>query len=162
MDAAWRDAVAGDVARIVELAEQLRAAMLTERGGALWAATIAAAPPLDAHFAALVDRPDTAALVGTIDDQVVGYGTARVEVLRGGRRLGVVDEVYVEPEAREVSVGEVLLDALCDWCLEQRCDGIDAVALPGDRTAKNFFEAHGFTARLLTMHHATTLSARGK
>jgi hypothetical protein len=27
------------------------------------------------------------------------------------------------------------------------------MALPGDREAKNFFEASGFKARLLTMHH---------
>ena len=32
--------------------------------------------------------------------------------------------------------------------------GIDATALPGNRATKNFFEAHGFTARLLVMHHA--------
>ncbi len=160
MDAAWRDAVAGDGPRIVELAEQLHAALRAQRGGALWSVTLAPAPPLEEHYAALIDRADTAVLVGTIDHQVVGYGTARVTVLRDGRRLGVVDEVYVEPAAREVSVGEVLLDALCAWCAARGCDGIDAVALPGDRAAKNFFEAHGFTARLLTMHHATSPPSR--
>ena len=30
---------------------------------------------------------------------------------------------------------------------------VDAIALPGHRATKNFFEEHHFTARALTMHH---------
>ena len=30
---------------------------------------------------------------------------------------------------------------------------MDAMALPGHRSAKNFFEESGFTARKLVMHH---------
>ena len=40
-----------------------------------------------------------------------------------------------------------------DSCRGRGCVGIDAIALPGHRAAKNFFEAHGFTARALAMHH---------
>jgi len=58
----------------------------------------------------------------------------------------------VEPEAREVGVGEAMADALVAHCDDRRCIGIDAPALPGHRAAKNFFEAHGFTARALVMH----------
>jgi len=38
-----------------------------------------------------------------------------------------------------------------------RAEGLrlfDARVSPGHRAAKNFFEAHGFSARLIVMHHA--------
>lgn len=152
MEAARR-ATGDDVVRLAELAAALRAELEPMRGGDLWAATRAPVPPLTEHFAARLDAPDTLTLVGTIDAVVVGYASARVQALRDGRRLAVVDEVFVEPDARAVGVGECLLDAVVAWAAEQQCHGVDASALPGHRTAKNFFEAHGFTARLLVMHH---------
>ncbi|MGH9181071.1 MAG: hypothetical protein ACRDY5_05080 [Acidimicrobiales bacterium] len=41
---------------------------------------------------------------------------------------------------------------LLAWFGDRRCAGIDAVALPGQRATKNFFEGNGFTARLIVMH----------
>jgi hypothetical protein len=32
------------------------------------------------------------------------------------------------------------------------CVGIDALALPGNRQTKNFFESFGFTARAIVVH----------
>jgi GNAT superfamily N-acetyltransferase len=58
----------------------------------------------------------------------------------------------VEPEARGVSVGETMKDMLVAFCDERGCIGIDALALPGHRAAKNFFETAGFTARAIVMH----------
>jgi GNAT superfamily N-acetyltransferase len=147
-----RPATEGDLARLVELAHAMRAELEEERGGPLWATREARAEPLDAAFVALVARDDAALLVGTYDDVVVGFGAAHVEVLRDGSRLGVVDEIYVEPEARAVGVGELLVERLVDFCREAGCAGVDATALPGDRQAKNFFERAGFSARLLVMH----------
>ena len=92
-------------------------------------------------------------VVGTIDDVVLGFGAVVVEELRSGVRLGVVTDLFVEPEAREVAVGEAMVVALTTRCEERGCVGVDATALPGNRAAKNFFETHGFTARALTMHH---------
>jgi ribosomal protein S18 acetylase RimI-like enzyme len=147
-----RPATQADLARLVELAHAMRAELEEERGGPLWATREARAEPLDAAFDALVGREDAALLVGTYDDVVVGFGAAHVEVLRDGSRLGVVDEIYVEPEARAVGVGELLVERLVDFCREAGCAGVDATALPGDRQAKNFFERAGFSARLLVMH----------
>jgi len=83
---------------------------------------------------------------------VVGYALVGVEELRDGTRLAVVGELGVEPEARAVGVGEALLTEILAWADAAGCVGVDAPALPGHRQAKNFFEAHGFTARVLTMH----------
>ncbi|MBV8949825.1 MAG: GNAT family N-acetyltransferase, partial [Actinobacteria bacterium] len=68
--------------------------------------------------------------------------------------IGALDACYVEPEARGVGVGRALLDDLVRWFESTGCRGVDAAALPGDRDTKNFFEAAGFKARLITMHRA--------
>jgi ribosomal protein S18 acetylase RimI-like enzyme len=149
-----RPATTADLARVVELAHAMRVELGAERGGPLWATREARPEPLDPAYAALLDRDDAAVLVGTYDDVVVGFGAAHVDVLRDGSRLGVVDEIYVEPEARAVGVGETLVEELVRFCRAAGCAGVDATALPGDREAKNFFERAGFSARLLVMHRS--------
>jgi ribosomal protein S18 acetylase RimI-like enzyme len=147
-----RPASAEDIPRVVELARQMRAELGAMRGGALWVEREAWPEPLEDAYDALVARDDARLLLGTIDDVVVGFAAVVVEQLRSGARLGVITDLYVEPEAREVGVGEALADALVDHCRGAGCIGVDATALPGHRAAKNFFEAHGFTARALAMH----------
>jgi ribosomal protein S18 acetylase RimI-like enzyme len=147
-----RPATADDIPRLVELAELMRAELGAMRGGALWLARDAWPEPLADAYDALVGRDGALVVLGTLDDVVIGFAAVIVEQLRSGARLGVVTDLYVEPEAREVGVGEVLADALVEHCRAAGCLGVDATALPGHRAAKNFFEAHGFTARALTMH----------
>ena len=105
----------------------------------------AQAEPLDDLLAARLGRDDAAVLVGTYDGVTVGYGTAWVDHVRDGSRLGVIDEIYVEPGARGVGVGETLVERLVAFCRDAGCSGIDATALPGHRQAKNFFERAGFS-----------------
>jgi GNAT superfamily N-acetyltransferase len=93
-------------------------------------------------------------LLGTIDDTPVGYAVAHVEVLRDEGRLAIVDDIYVEPDARGVSVGEAMMDQLLVWASDQRCFGIDSFVLPGHREAKNFFERFGLTARAIRVHRS--------
>jgi GNAT superfamily N-acetyltransferase len=100
-----------------------------------------------------VADPECTVVVGTVDDVVVGYATGRVESLRDGTRLGVIDDLYVEPEARAVGVGEAMMDDLLPWFQARGCKGVDSTALPGLRATKNFFEESGFSARLIVMHH---------
>ncbi len=147
-----RPATAADIPRVVELAHLMRAELSVMRGGELWEVREAWPEPLEDAYDALLTRDEALLVVGTIDDVVVGHGAVVVELLRSGARLGVVTDLYVEPEAREVGVGEAMADALVAHCDGRRCIGIDAPALPGHRAAKNFFEAHGFTARALVMH----------
>ena len=44
------------------------------------------------------------------------------------------------------------MDLLVAWAQERGAVGIDALALPGDRHTKNFFETFGLTARALVVH----------
>ena len=147
-----RPASADDIPRVVELAEAMRAELGGMRGGALWLARDAWPDPLEDAYGTLLTRDDALVLVGTIDDVALGFGAVVVERLRSGARLGVITDLYVEPEAREVGIGEAMADALVEHCTAAGCIGVDATALPGNRAAKNFFETHGFTARSLTMH----------
>jgi ribosomal protein S18 acetylase RimI-like enzyme len=149
-----RVATDAELARVAELSRELRAELRRERGGALWETREARPEPLDAALAELSSREDALVVVGTTEGVAVGYGIARLELLRDGTRLGVIDEIYVEAEARAIGVGELVIEQLVAFCLDAGCFGVDATALPGDRQAKNFFERAGFTARSLVMHRS--------
>jgi GNAT superfamily N-acetyltransferase len=147
-----RPAVGDDIARIVELAVAMRAELAPMRGGDLWLQRSAWPEPLDEAYGALLGRDDARVVVGTIDDVVLGFGAVVVETMRSGRNLGVITDLFVEEGAREVGIGEAIVEPLIAFCVERNCVGIDAVALPGHRATKNFFEEQHFTARMLTMH----------
>jgi GNAT superfamily N-acetyltransferase len=146
--------VAGDadIPRLVELARELRGELRAMRGGALWELRESRVQPIVELFEKLLAREDAVVLVGTIDDVVVGYATMEFERLGDGRRLAVVGDLFVEPDARAVGVGEALANDLVTRAAAAGCLGVDAFALPGHRQAKNFFERAGFTARALLMH----------
>ena len=122
------------------------------KGGVTWLDREAWPEPLDEAYANLVADDAACVVVGTIDEIVIGYGVVVIEPLRSGARLGVVTDLFVEPDARGVGVGECMAIQLVDRCRAMGCTGIDALALPGHRDAKNFFERNHFTARALTMH----------
>ena len=123
------------------------------RGGAVWKAREARPEPIEEGLESLLDDPDARVVVATIDDVVVGYAVARLEYLGDGTVLGVVDDIFVEEGAREIGLGELMINDLLAWCEEHKCVGVSATALPGHRATKNFFEESGFTARKLVMHH---------
>jgi GNAT superfamily N-acetyltransferase len=148
-----RTATSGDVARIAELVTAGIDELEPTRGGEIWAVRDASAPPHEPRLEAAITDPSQRLLVGTIDDVVIGYTLGRIEPLRDGTRLGVIDDIFVEEGARGVGVGEAMIADLLSWFVEAGCVGVDAVALPGHRVTKNFFEGSGFTARKLVMHH---------
>lgn len=149
-----RAATGADRDLVVELAGMAVAELAPTRGGPMWARREArplpVAPSVDADLA----DPDTEVVVGLIDDAVVGYGVVRAERLRDGDLLGVVDDLFVLSGARGVGVGEAMMDLVLDWCIARRCIGLDAIALPGNRATKNFFERYGLTARAIVVHRA--------
>jgi GNAT superfamily N-acetyltransferase len=111
-------------------------------------------------IAADLDDPDGGVWVGTIDGTIVGYSTGHLEPLEAtdgavGAQpvlLGVIDELFVEVDGRAIGVGEAMMGEMLAWFRAKGCSGVDALALPGHRSTKNFFEESGFTARLLVMH----------
>jgi GNAT superfamily N-acetyltransferase len=107
---------------------------------------------LEASFRREVEGADGQLLVGALGGEVVGYATCVVRPLPEDDRLGVVRELFVLPHARRCGVGRAMAESIMSWCRAQGCSGVDASALPGSRAVKSFFEANGFTARLLVMH----------
>jgi GNAT superfamily N-acetyltransferase len=146
-----RTATPDDLGDLVVLARAAIAEKLTQKGGQLWARREGRRHP-ETSLRAALDAVDCEVAVGQIDGTPVGYGVAHVETLGDGGRMGVVDDVYVDPEGRAVGVGEVLMDHLLDWCKGQGCFGADSLALPGDRATKNFFESFGLVARAIVVH----------
>jgi GNAT superfamily N-acetyltransferase len=141
-----RRAEPGDAARLRALRRAARVELGPMRGGELFLRREGEEREPD-------DGAERPVWAGTIDGEVVGYAAAHADDLGEGRRLGVIDAIFVEEGARAVGVGEALMEAVLSWCREQGCFGVDAAALPGHRSTKNFFEGSGFTARLLVMHH---------
>jgi GNAT superfamily N-acetyltransferase len=148
-----RPANFADVPRMAELWRLARTELEPERGGALYMAREARPEPVHSDFESAIADRSRQAWVGTIDEHLIGYLVAHVEDLRDGRRLGVVEDIFVEPGARSVGVGEAMMDLAMPWFRDHDCAGVDAHALPGMRETKNFFETFGFTARLLVVHH---------
>jgi ribosomal protein S18 acetylase RimI-like enzyme len=150
---AVREALPVDHQRFAELLAELVEGIVTQRGGSLLidpdrrgSGTVV--PPLSE----LLDDGHRLVLVGTLDDVVTGVMVCHHEDRAGHGRHGVLDACFVEPEARGVGLGHLLLDSALAWLGSQGCVGVDGAALPGDRAAKSFFEAAGFKARVITMH----------
>ncbi|MCY3786239.1 MAG: GNAT family N-acetyltransferase [bacterium] len=103
-------------------------------------------------FVRLLEGGAARVWVGALDGASVGFAVARLVVLADGRSLAAVDALYVLAEARGVGLGEALMDEVLAWAAAGGAAGVDAVALPGDRVTKNFFERYGMTARALQVH----------
>ena len=153
MDEGCRPATPADVPRAAELARAAIAELAPMRGGEVWRLREARPEPIEEGLVALLDDADARFVVATIDEVVLGYAVARLEHLRDGSVLGVVDDIFVDEDARQIGLGELMIGDLVAWCAERKCIGMDAMALPGHRATKNFFEESGFTARQLVMHH---------
>jgi GNAT superfamily N-acetyltransferase len=149
-----RPAVAADLDRLAELARAAVEELRGTKGGATWERREARAEPFADALAAELAAADTCVLAGTIDDAVVGYAAAHIETLRDGGCLGVLSDLYVEPGAREVGVGEALLDGVLTWAERVGCIGLDGFVLPGNRASKNFFESAGMVARGIVVHRS--------
>lgn len=123
---------------------------------AMWPLADGLDEPVEKSLSAVLQDPHVLVVMGEIDDQPFGFLMARVEsmlVHAGDERIGVIRLIFVEPEAREVSVGEAMRDLAIDLLRRQGITKFDAHVLPGHRLVKNFFEAGGFSARSIVMHH---------
>ncbi len=147
-----RPAVASDLEVIASLIEAVHAELAPERGGAVWLVSEARALPLRPSLGADIGTPDVHVSVSGIDDVVLGVAVTRLHGLHDKSRVALVSELVVDPQARGVGLGVALLDDAVEWARGMGAVGIESTALPGQRATKNFFEAAGMKARLLTVY----------
>lgn len=144
-----------DVAAIVALARQAVAELRPNRGGSVWWRREAHREPIEQVITAAVEEdPTRTAVVGTVDDVVVGYALMRAETLHDGAVLATISDLFVDPEARGIGVGEAMMDILEEDARALGAIGLDGIVLPGDRASKNFFETFGLTARAIIVHRS--------
>ena len=122
---------------------------------AIWPYADGLPEPVEGSLSEMLKRPDAIVIVGDIDGVPLGFLVGVEQALldpMGDRRIGVVQLVFTDPEARGVGVGAAMLRLALDAFRERGIDLFDARVSPGHRLAKNFFESNGFKARSITMH----------
>lgn len=149
-----RPAGPDDLPRLASLAREVIAELTDQKGGIVWRRHAARPEPLEEGLTTDLDDPDTLVLVGTFDEAVIGYAVTTIEDVADEGRLAVVRDLYVEPAARGVGVGAAMMDGVLAWAGERGCIGVDALALPGSRATKNFFEGFGLVARAIVVHRS--------
>lgn len=121
----------------------------------VWALADALPEPSDVALAEIMEDDDSLLVMGELDGVPLGFAWARSEELlpQAGERVAVVRLIFTTPEARGVGVGDAMISLVLDHFRRQGHRRFDARVSPGHRHAKNFFEANGFSARLIIMHH---------
>ncbi|CAN5298428.1 hypothetical protein BH18ACT5_BH18ACT5_17000 [soil metagenome] len=122
----------------------------------MWPLSDGLAEPVAATLDRSLDQPDTVLVIGRIDDVIVGFLLARVEDLlpqAEGTQVGAIRRLFGDHPAREGGFGEAMLALALGELRKRGLTRFDAHVLPGHRLVKNFFEAGGFAARSITMHH---------
>jgi GNAT superfamily N-acetyltransferase len=146
-----RPAAPGDEELLGRLRRHAYAAVEAARGGPMYLERhVAALPELRADWSDETRR----VWLGGLEAAELGYVLAAVVPLASGATLGVIEGIYVEPDARACGIGELMTAVAIDWFRAIGCIGVEATALPGERATKNFFEEHGLKARLLTVYRS--------
>jgi ribosomal protein S18 acetylase RimI-like enzyme len=149
-----RETTADDIETLVDLYRRLEKEMTVLHS--MWPVADGLDEPVEAAFEDAIGDHDSVVLIGEIEGYPFGFLLARVERLLAqadGDLVGAIRLIYVDHEAREVSVAEEMREMAMSILRERGITKFDAHVLPGHRLAKNFFEAGGFAARSIIMHH---------
>lgn len=148
-----RIATRGDVAEVVDLYRRLAREQSALRP--LWEYADGFNEPVAESVESIIAADDQTLYVAEESGAVVGFLEAIVERLLDqgeGESVGVVRMIYTLEGVRGVGIGDAMLAHALAVFRGQGIKLFDARVSPGHRSAKNFFEAHGFKARLIVMH----------
>jgi ribosomal protein S18 acetylase RimI-like enzyme len=144
-----RDATESDLTEIIRLYGSFADEQAALRP--LWHEAHGLPEPIDESFAKLIAAD--AVTVGSIGDLIVGFLVGEDQTLVDGEeRVGVIRYLYTAPDARGVGVADEMFKHGVSKLKDEGIKAFDAPVSPGHREAKNFYEAHGFSARSITMH----------
>ena len=149
-----REANNADIDLLEQMYRSLQAEMVALHK--MWPLADGLDEPVSESLIAAIANPDSMVLIGSIDNYPFGFLVAHVEQLLAqadSETVGSIRLIYVEDDAREVAVAESMRELAVSMFRERGISKFDAHVLPGHRLAKNFFEAGGFSARSIIMHH---------
>lgn len=148
LDPTVRRAVTDDAGELRDLERAARASLVDTRGGSRW---LDEHPEVGDAWPAAVDA--SAVFVGVIpvDDAEVPVGYLVAGLADDPMRIVHVDQVWVDPDARELGFGDEMLAAAIAWGRDRGAELVEGHALPGDRNIKNLYERAHVTARLITV-----------
>jgi len=90
---------------------------------------------------------DTVVVVGGAGESVFGFLSA----YDAGAGRWFIDVLHVEAPAREVGIGNAMVQCVVQLLKDRGAKSVNAAALPGDRSTKNLFERHGLVAQMITV-----------
>lgn len=154
MSVSARPATQDDLSQVISLYRGMEKEM--EALHPMWPRMDGLPEPVEEALTEALSDGDSVLLVGEIDGFPLGLLLAQVRrslPQADFERVGSIELVYTDPEAREVGVAEAIRDLVLDILRRTGITKFDARVLPGHRLAKNFFEAGGFSARSIIMHH---------
>lgn len=145
MDPVVRAATTDDCTELARLEHDARAALVDVRGGNL---RLQECRPID-DWPAQINDPAVVVLVGTLDNVVLAFTVMQMSATRD---RGVVTHTFVDAGARELGLGDTMIEHAIAAVRTAGLAGIEGTALPGDRDTKNLFERAGITARSITVY----------
>jgi GNAT superfamily N-acetyltransferase len=118
-----------------------------------WAALDGRADPAEESLEAALSDDATEVFLGTIDGVPVGYAVVCLQPRKDVADGHVwIQDIYVEPDARGIGVGEELINSTLGWGRQRGARSAEIRVLPSHRDAKNFCEENGFSAHVLALH----------
>ena len=126
-----------------------------------WAFQAPAPDAVAAAFAAWIERPTTRAFIAWEDDAALGYLLAfsqerAANPFGGARRWVLVEQIAVDPAARQKGVARALMDAAARWARELGIDRLELETWAFNARAQAAFQALGFRP----MRHRFALEVR--
>ncbi len=95
-----------------------------------------------AQLARAVERGDLEVLVARSGELIVGVAVLAFRPsIAAGDDFASIEELYVRPESRRLSVGKTLIEAIEERC---RARGVSYVEVQTDDKAAPFYEASGY------------------
>ena len=154
MNVSARLATPDDIDVLVELYRALEVEQTDLRP--MWRFADGLPEPPGTAFKAILDDDQSILVVGEIDEYPLGFAWAQLGDLlpqADGERVAIIRLIHTDFDARGVGIGEAMMNMIFGRFRPEGITKYDARVSPGHRNAKNFFEANGFKARLITMFH---------
>lgn len=127
-----------DLPKLISLLRDLYSELGEEAESLAW---------LSEELIADLGRKGTLVLIAEKDGSMIGFATlTRTQAIYAGGEYGIIDEMYVVPEARSLGVGAMLVETCVAEAKARAWRRLDVTAPTEERWVRTvaFYEAQGF------------------